>query len=1373
MVATGTLVRGFIETAASMEKMRLMLVGLTGSAIEAQKSMEWIQEFAGRAPYDLNALSNTFVKLRVAGLDPTTGSMQALVDAVAAFGGSNEQLNRASVAIQQMAGKGVVSMEELRQQLGEAVPDAIKVMASEMKMSIRDLTDIVSKGNLDAATGLTALFEGWAKKHAGAAEKFANSMSGLWNQIRLQYELFKHDMMTSGDSFITIKAALKTVLDLIKKWREDNSLEEWSNKAASSLMVVVDATHILGKAFLGWKVIWAGLKESFKSLAAYLYETYAWMMDKTGILYEKIAGLQKLLNFDAAADKTRLAAASMRDWGVEASKTASVWREEGVTALEDSVSAVIKFDAAHKKLKETFYANVEAMKEQAEISKVTAEVMQEGTEENIASQKELTSKILDLHKIELAAMDEIQRELTLIEEKYQEMHSALDKWLSAEKVGAEEAARLHRDLRQRETEEYEDFWSTNKQINDEGNDTLIDTWTHTYERFQDIVADWMYNLKFNFDDILNMFKRMVAQMVAAWIFGTQAMSAAFGGGGGGAGGFNMSSLFSFGGGGSGGGSIFGMPGNMTSGAFDWFAGILQDAGYGSMGLHAGISNFGQMIAPYASAFGWGALGYSTLGKWLGLPQSKWSGLTAGGGAAAGLAIGGPIGAFVGGVLGGVFGGLFGGNKKRSYLERYYTFGDYSTASGWGAPGMEETFEKRSGEDFRESADAMAETGMELLNAFDSFFKSTLGYFGDDYVWEYQKKMQELAKQGLEFRFRIGAEDKKEFEEDWVRSWSAMMEAVIQPVVDIGGEMLKEAMEGAVSDSSVWNYLTDEMKTYLTDSIEDSLDLLDIDWSKITSEEELMAALEQMELGAEQMQEIVEYFKTIGSVLATITEIVELSGTSEGFKQAASDLLTIYSTFEGYKATLEEAGIDLDKYTDLQKAYYISLQDSIYAMSQAQISGEDLAGALDYLAEKMEENGATAEEVANMYRVATAGLIESINSLWTRKEMFGKTVPEYLSEKYPGADFTQWTFNEFAAWWQGLYQDFLDQQSTGYSDFISYLEAIGYTPEMIQDIYLLGNYLELIWEEEQTTNAKLDDQTDALTSAMEKEARDHQNELERIYEQAARISDSISALKDELIAESGVYRPEQQYAYAQQELGATLEAIKAGEPNVWSTASISEYLALFEAIPEQARAFLEASRSYSTSYQQYTQDVNQVMAMLNWAEAQQAAFMAHVRHAKYEPNPYHVGIGDGEATGGGAGGGRHPWESAYMPYRAPMWHAGMVRPAGVETYQDWVDWLRQYYPGHYSLPENAGYTMQTGGTISGPDRGYTVPVTFHGTEHVTSDNQMGEVKKELAGIKTVLVMIMNTEGDINKNSKRMRDTIEKWDIDTGSLTVTTS
>ncbi|MGE9627334.1 tape measure protein, partial [Escherichia coli] len=90
-------------------------------------------------------------------LDPTDGSLKALVDSVARFGGDSELLKRAAVAVQQMSGKGVVSMEELRQQLGEAVPNAMQAMADAAGITMGELTKAVASGMVEAKQALSLM----------------------------------------------------------------------------------------------------------------------------------------------------------------------------------------------------------------------------------------------------------------------------------------------------------------------------------------------------------------------------------------------------------------------------------------------------------------------------------------------------------------------------------------------------------------------------------------------------------------------------------------------------------------------------------------------------------------------------------------------------------------------------------------------------------------------------------------------------------------------------------------------------------------------------------------------------------------------------------------------------------------------------------------------------------------------------------------------------------------------------------------------------------------------------------------------------------------------------------------------------------------
>lgn len=66
----------------------------------------------------------------------------------AAYGLNREQQQGAFLALSQMASKGVVSMEELRQQLGERLPGAMNAAASSMGMAVPEFNKLVESGQV-------------------------------------------------------------------------------------------------------------------------------------------------------------------------------------------------------------------------------------------------------------------------------------------------------------------------------------------------------------------------------------------------------------------------------------------------------------------------------------------------------------------------------------------------------------------------------------------------------------------------------------------------------------------------------------------------------------------------------------------------------------------------------------------------------------------------------------------------------------------------------------------------------------------------------------------------------------------------------------------------------------------------------------------------------------------------------------------------------------------------------------------------------------------------------------------------------------------------------------------------------------------------
>lgn len=193
-----------MKTSGEIERMTKLMEGLSlaatdsGRKIEAMKNTQFVFDMALRSPFEVKALQDSFVKLKTGGIDPTNGSLQALIDSVAKFGGTSEQLKRASIAIQQMGGKGVVSMEELRQQLGEAVPNAIQMMSTGMDLTMSKLVKAISKGTVEAQSALGKMFAVMALENQGAAEAMMNTWNGALAQLATRWELYKKDIGDAG-----------------------------------------------------------------------------------------------------------------------------------------------------------------------------------------------------------------------------------------------------------------------------------------------------------------------------------------------------------------------------------------------------------------------------------------------------------------------------------------------------------------------------------------------------------------------------------------------------------------------------------------------------------------------------------------------------------------------------------------------------------------------------------------------------------------------------------------------------------------------------------------------------------------------------------------------------------------------------------------------------------------------------------------------------------------------------------------------------------------------------------------------------------------------------------------------------------------------
>ena len=251
---TGGLVQGIVDVTAEFERLNVLLTGMSKGVTAMEKMTDAADQFnkvidlAKNAPFAVKELTNSWVKFKSVGIDPATGSLNALVDAVSAFGGTGDILHRATIAVQQMGGKGVISMEELRQQMGEAVPQAMVLLARGMNMSVGNMVDAISKGSVIAKPALQKLFAEFNLTFGGASQKLMETYIGSLARLSTVWQLTLKEMGEASGLFEAVKEEVKQLIVEL----DDPAVRRFGIDIASGMVKAFRALVLAARESVKW-----------------------------------------------------------------------------------------------------------------------------------------------------------------------------------------------------------------------------------------------------------------------------------------------------------------------------------------------------------------------------------------------------------------------------------------------------------------------------------------------------------------------------------------------------------------------------------------------------------------------------------------------------------------------------------------------------------------------------------------------------------------------------------------------------------------------------------------------------------------------------------------------------------------------------------------------------------------------------------------------------------------------------------------------------------------------------------------------------------------------------------------------------------------
>lgn len=244
-----SIIRYVGEVSIELDRMKRSMNAATGSISLGAYSIKFLQQESQRLGLQFRDQIKGFQQLAAAakGTSLTYKDVRevwlGISEASTVMQLSSEQNKYALYALQQMISKGVVTMEELRRQLGDQIPGAFQIAARAMGVTTQELIKMVSTGNLISEEFVPKFARQLRKEMAGSVEDASQSIYANINRLKNEFYSLGNDIATSSGGIETFNDALKEFIEYLKDPDTKKTIEN-----ASKLFVdLAKAIAFVGK----------------------------------------------------------------------------------------------------------------------------------------------------------------------------------------------------------------------------------------------------------------------------------------------------------------------------------------------------------------------------------------------------------------------------------------------------------------------------------------------------------------------------------------------------------------------------------------------------------------------------------------------------------------------------------------------------------------------------------------------------------------------------------------------------------------------------------------------------------------------------------------------------------------------------------------------------------------------------------------------------------------------------------------------------------------------------------------------------------------------------------------------------------------------
>ncbi|MGP6172001.1 tape measure protein [Microbacterium sp. A204] len=184
-----------IEYNSLQQTSRAALSTILGGAEAANAQMDKLDEFARTSPFSKSTFITAQQQMLAFGVESkkVIPYLDAIQDAVAAAGGSSQQLSEVAFVMAQISAAGKITGQDLIQ-FGQRGINAAELIGSQMGKTGAQIRDDITAGTLGADDALDALAGGMKEKFDGAAASVKDTFAGAMDRVQAAWRDLSADL---------------------------------------------------------------------------------------------------------------------------------------------------------------------------------------------------------------------------------------------------------------------------------------------------------------------------------------------------------------------------------------------------------------------------------------------------------------------------------------------------------------------------------------------------------------------------------------------------------------------------------------------------------------------------------------------------------------------------------------------------------------------------------------------------------------------------------------------------------------------------------------------------------------------------------------------------------------------------------------------------------------------------------------------------------------------------------------------------------------------------------------------------------------------------------------------------------------------------